>query len=133
MVHSLAHARAAASAATDAGRAITIASAPGAGAYAGGAWFAEVIAQARTAYPDAQFDAILDCADAAGWTLAAIRAGVVDAVRVSTRPALVRKLRAIAGKTRIVTVGDDEALDLRDVEDAAAACRDWIEARSRPA
>ena len=138
MIHGLAHARAAASAAADAGRATTIVSAPGAAGYAGAVWFAQVIAQARAANPAAQIEAVLDCADMAGWALAAIRDGGVDAIRLAASAAVVTKIRAIARETgiRVVTGGAEPCLDLRSIEirgidDIQAACRDWIEATPR--
>jgi hypothetical protein len=74
IIHSLAHAVAALSAAAEAGRPIVLASAPGAGIYAGSGWFREMVRTAREAVPEAQLSAILDCGDDAGAAMAAIRA-----------------------------------------------------------
>jgi hypothetical protein len=76
VVHSRAHAIAALNAAATAERAVTLASAPGAGVYAGPGWFCGIVEAAREAVPGAQFSAILDCGDEPGAALAAMRAGV---------------------------------------------------------
>ena len=76
IVHSLAQAVAALSAAAEAGRAIVLASSPDAGIYAGPGWFREIMEAAREAVPEARFTAILDCDEDAGAAMAAIRAGV---------------------------------------------------------
>src|SRR6266436_10394547 len=76
IIHSLAHAVAALSAAAEAGRRVTLASAPDAGIYAGPGWFSALVAAARAAVPAAQCAALLDCGDDAGAAQAAIRTGI---------------------------------------------------------
>jgi hypothetical protein len=76
IVHSLAHAVAALSAAAEAGRRVTLASAPDAGIYAGPGWFGALVAAARAAVPAAQSAVLIDCGDDAGAAQAAIRAGI---------------------------------------------------------
>lgn len=71
-VHSLADARAALSR----GVPVTLLSAPGAALYAGCAWWKALIAAARAAHPETVCVDILDCADATGLALAALRIGV---------------------------------------------------------
>src|SRR5260370_2290929 len=80
IIHSLAHAVAALSAAAEAGRPVTLASAPDAGIYAGPGWFGALVAAARAAIPAAQCAALLDCGDDAGAAQAAIRAGIEGVV-----------------------------------------------------
>jgi len=63
-------------AAAQAGREIVLASAPGAGAYAGPGWFKALVAAAREAVPAASCRSLLDCGDSVGAALAAIRAEV---------------------------------------------------------
>jgi hypothetical protein len=55
---------------------LTLVSAPGAGGYAGAAWFAALAAQGQAAFPRVAQRWVLDCADAPGHVLAALRAGV---------------------------------------------------------
>src|SRR5262250_1346021 len=91
VVHSLGHAVAALKAAAAAGRRVTLASAPGAGGYAGAGWFRGhsiasgaggyagagwfrgLVEAAREAVPEAPFSCLLDCGDEAGAVLAALR------------------------------------------------------------
>jgi hypothetical protein len=80
IVHSLAQAVAALTAAARAGRAIVLASAPDAGGYVGPGWFGALIAAAREAVPEARFSALLDCGDNVGATLAAIRSEIEGVV-----------------------------------------------------
>lgn len=70
-VHGLAHALAA----LEPARGVTLLSAPGAGCYAGCGWWRALVEQARARYPATETDDILDCADAAGRALEALRIG----------------------------------------------------------
>ncbi|WP_230169251.1 hypothetical protein [Roseomonas sp. CECT 9278] len=72
-VHGLAGACAALAAAGP--RGVLLLSAPGAGGFAGPAWFLGMIAAAAAAHPGIPLQAALDCADAPGTALAALRAG----------------------------------------------------------
>jgi hypothetical protein len=113
IVHSLAHAGAALSAAAEAGQPVTLASAPDAGIYAGPGWFGALIAASRNAAPAAQCAALLDCGDDAGAAQAAIRAGIEGII--FTGPAdLAERLADIAGQrgARLLTVRPATALDL---------------------
>ena len=71
VVHGLQHALAA----LRAGLPVTLLSAPGAGAFAGIGWWRALIAAAMAAHPDALCSDILDCADAPGAVMAALRHG----------------------------------------------------------
>jgi hypothetical protein len=71
MIHGLADARFV----LGLGQAVTLLSAPGAAVYAGVGWWRAVVVAARAEQPDAPFDDILDCGDAAGRAAEAIRAG----------------------------------------------------------
>lgn len=72
-VHGLAGARAALAAAGP--RGVLLLSARGAGGFAGAAWFLRLVAAAAAAHPGVAHHAALDCADAPGGALAALRAG----------------------------------------------------------
>ena len=113
IVHSLAHAVAALSAAAEAGRAVTLLGAPDAGISAGPGWFGALVAAARETVPAARCRAFLDCGDDAGAAQAAIRAGI-EAVIFTGRNDIVERLADIAGQRgiRLVTVRPDGALDL---------------------
>jgi len=120
IIHSLAHAVAALSATAEAGRLVTLVSAPDAGIYAGPGWFGALVAAARDAVPAAQGAALLDCGDDAGAAQAAIRAGIEGVI--FTGPAdLAERLADIAGQrgARLLTVRAVSALDLGDAFFAA--------------
>ncbi len=126
IVHSLADARAALAAAADLGVPVTLASAPGAAAYAGPGWFQEVVAQAAAEVPGADCQAVIDCGERAGDVLLALRLGL-ERVRFTGKTAVAKKLAAIAeqqGATLIT--GRLEALDLRGTADPEGACRTWL-------
>jgi len=113
VVHSLAHAVATLSAAAEAGRSVTLLSAPDAGIYAGPGWFGALVAAARDAEPAAQCTALLDCGDDAGAAQAAIRAGI-EGVIFTGRADVAERLGDIAGQrgVRLLTVRPDATLDL---------------------
>ena len=116
IVHSLTHAVAALSAAADAGRSITLLSAPDAGIYAGPGWWREMIAAARAAMPAAQCNAVLDCGNNAGAAQAAIRAGI-EAILFTGRADVTERLADIAAQrgVRLLTKRPEAALDLATV------------------
>jgi acyl-CoA reductase-like NAD-dependent aldehyde dehydrogenase len=113
IVHSLAHAVAALSAAAEAGRPVVIASAPDAGISAGPGWFGAVLRAAREAAPAAQCTALLDCGDDAGAAMAAIRAGIPGVVFIGHAD-VARRLADIAVQksARLITERPTPALDL---------------------
>ncbi len=76
VVHGLADARRAMAR----GRPVTLLSAPGAGVYAGCLWWQALITQVRREYPDVPMIDVLDCADASGQALAALRIGLTRLV-----------------------------------------------------
>jgi acyl-CoA reductase-like NAD-dependent aldehyde dehydrogenase len=95
LIHSLAQAIAALSAAARSGCPVVLASGPSAGGYAGPGWFGSIIAAARQAVPGARFSAFLDCGDNVGAALGAIRAEV-EGVIFTGRPDVARRLADIA-------------------------------------
>jgi hypothetical protein len=113
VIHSLAHAVAALTAAAEAGRPVVLASAPNAGVYAGPGWFRELIGTARAAVPGARCTMLLDCGDDAGAAQAAIRAGV-GAIVFAGRADVAARLADIAtqGGARLITERPAAALDL---------------------
>jgi hypothetical protein len=113
IVHSLGHAVAALTAAAKAGRAVVLASAPGAGSYVGPGWFGALVDAAREAVPEARFSALLDCGDDVGAALAAIRSEVEGTV-FTGRADVGRRLGDIARRhgVRFVTDRPAAALDL---------------------
>lgn len=130
IVHDLGHARAALAAGARAGTKVRLLSAPGAAGFAGAAWFAEMVAAARAAQPEAASEAVLDCGREAGLALAAIRAGN-EAIRL-TAPAKVRaRIAAIAAARGcgLMTGRRGPALDLLDAPDPERAAILWLAKR----
>ena len=72
IVHGVADAKAALAP----GLSVTLLSAPGAAMFAGCLWWREIVATARAACPDTAATDILDCADASGMAMGALRSGV---------------------------------------------------------
>ena len=69
LVHGLDDALTALRAAQEVGAAVTLVSAPGAGGYAGAAWFDQVVRQASAKFPGVKVEAVLEMApfDTARW------------------------------------------------------------------
>jgi fructose/tagatose bisphosphate aldolase len=126
IVHSLDHARAALGAAAALDVPVTLASAAGAGAYAGPLWFKALIDAARRDYPEVRMTAVLDCGDEPGTVLGALRAGL-KRVRFTGSPALRERLAALAAPLgAAIEAGEVEALYLLDRGDADALCRRFL-------
>ncbi len=127
IVHSLDHARAALDAAAALGVPVTLASAAGAGGYAGPLWFKALIEAALRDHPGASAAAVLDCGDEAGTTLGALRAGIKQ-IRFTGRGDVRERLAAIAAALG-ATIESGEpvpALDLLDAVDPARLCQAYL-------
>ncbi len=131
IVHGIAHARAAAAAATALGVPVRIRSAPGAAAYGGAGWFLEMIDIVRAEHPDARIEASLDCADAPGHAMAALRRGA-SMIRFRGTGATNEKIASLAaahGATLDTARG--AGLDLLSIGDPEPACLSWLGRRGK--
>ncbi len=127
VVHERAHAEAALAAAEERGQPVVLLSPPGAAAYLGAAYFQAMIAQTLSEHPGVEVLAVLDCGERAGEALGALRQGI-EAVCFRGPPAVAGRLRDIARQQGArVLEARPEALDLAAVDDAASACRKWLE------
>lgn len=128
MIHSLAHAVAALEAAEDAGASVTLLSPPDFAAYGGAGFFNAIVRRARAKVPAAKSEAVIDCGDAPGLALAALRAGA-EAVRFGGRRIVREKIAAIAAAhgAKFFTTRP-QALDLLDLDVANAreTCLAWL-------
>ena len=127
LFHSLDHARAAFAAAAELGVPFTLQSAPGAAAYAG-VGFLKAVADEAMGDGAGDVVAVIDCGADAGTALAALRAGWARVV-FSGPADMLEKLADIAVQQDARVVGPDTettALDLLDVADPLAACRDFL-------
>jgi fructose/tagatose bisphosphate aldolase len=128
IVHSLEHARAAVAAAASLGVPVTLVSAPGAGAYAGPAWFKALVETAAAAHPEVAVTAVIDCGEEPGTVLAALRAGFRRVRFTGPETARAALAEIVAARGAAIEFGATPALDLLDVRDAEAACRAYLTA-----
>jgi hypothetical protein len=118
IIHSLDDARAAVAAAAERGAPVTLHSAAGAGAYAGIGWFERVVATACAEFPQAAVTAVLDCGDAPG--------AVLEAVRWLKEPGRARVALRFTGDAataaRLADIAGQAGIDLvRETADSAAS------------
>ena len=123
----LAEAQAAAQAARDQGHPLLLVSVAGAGGSAGAGWWRALSDRLAGEFPGLAITAVLDCGDAAGDALAALRAGVRDFA--FTGPvAVAARLEAMAEATGArLWRSLPPALDLRHHRHPAAALAQWLD------
>ena len=126
IVHDLTQARAAMAAAATLGMPVTLRSAPDAAGYLGAGVFRAIIEAAAAEYPDVSVHAVLDCGDAPGLALGALRTGI-PAVRLRAPPDVLARVADIAAQLGAALDCDEQpALDLKGLKDPEAACRRWL-------
>lgn len=118
IVHSLAEAKAALAP----GVPVLLLSMEAAAGSVGPAWWREVVAAARAAYPETDVETLLDCGDAPGPAMAALAAGVTELSFHGSATAR-QKLREMGAALQ---PRPTEALDLSLERDPARACRNWL-------
>jgi hypothetical protein len=110
-------------------RPVTLLSAPGAALFGGCGWWRAVIAQARREHPAVLFDDVLDCADASGLALGALRTGQRRLVLDPAAPGW-RAVAAIAASLGgEVLTSRPPTLDLAE-RDAARRLHKWLQERT---
>lgn len=114
VVHALDQAVAALAAAGPHG--VLLLSAHGAGGFVGPGWFMAMIALARRRHPGVACAAALDCADAAGAALVALRAGVAVVMLDGDCPAFAAVAEAAAEVGAALLPGRPPAFDLGRVD-----------------
>ncbi len=125
-MHGIAHARAAAAAAATLGVAVRIRSAPGAAAYGGAGWFLEMIDIVRAEYPNARIEASLDCADAPGYAMAALRRGA-EMIRFRGTKTAGEKIAQLAdARGAVLDKSRAAPLDRSGIGDPESACLGWL-------
>jgi hypothetical protein len=127
VIHSLDHARAALAASGATGIRVTLASAPGAGSYAGPAWFKAIVAIAAAEFPAQTVDAVLDCGAEAGAALASLRHGL-SRIRFTGPAAVAARLSDIARQQgAVIECGAmGPAFDLADCRNPESSCRAFL-------
>lgn len=131
VIHTLAHAVAALQAAEAAGEAVTLLSPPDFAAYGGAGLFAAIVRGARAKVPAVACEAVLDCGDAPGLAMAALRTGI-KTVRFGGTRNVREKIAEIAeARGAMLLTARPRALDLLDATDARAACAAWLARKPR--
>lgn len=126
VIHSLVEARAAFAAAASAGVPLTVLSGPGAAAYAGPGWFAEILRLTQAEHPRVAVTAILDCADQPGRALAALRHGIKTLRLGGNRQARARVAAIATQRGARLDDATYDTLDLAGSEDPLAAARAFL-------
>lgn len=108
IVHGVADARAALAC----GLPVTLLSAPGAALFAGCLWWRDMVALAHSGYRDTPATDILDCADASGLAMGALRSGVFRVVLWSDAPGWGAVAAVARGQGGFVLSQAPAALDL---------------------
>ncbi|MEW5704996.1 MAG: hypothetical protein AB1781_10500 [Pseudomonadota bacterium] len=127
IVHDLPQALAALAAAARLNRPITLRTPYGAASCAGAGYFQKVAELAKRQYPGVTAVFVLDCGDAAGQALGALRAGW-KRIRFEGTAATLAKVADIAGQTGAVLDTDaTPARDLSQAEDPEKATAEWLE------
>jgi hypothetical protein len=108
------HGFAQASAALARGRPVTLLSGRGAAVYGGVGWWRALVEAARRAYPNTHGGDILDCADAPGAAMAALRCGQAALVLDPTCPAFAAVAAAASARGAAVLAARPASLDLAD-------------------
>ncbi len=115
----------------DIGRPVTLLSAKGAALFAGCGWWRALVDQARAEHPDVPTEDILDCADAPGLALGALRIGQRRLVLDPTAGgwSVVAAIAASLGGE--VLTHRPQALDM-SCPGAARRLHDWLHLRTNP-
>jgi hypothetical protein len=127
IVHGLADARTA----LTPGLPVTLLSAPGAAGFAGCLWWQQLVAAARSGHPQTQAMDILDCADASGLAMGALREGVCRLVLWPNAPAWSAVAAIAARQAGFVIPQAPPALDLRE-RNAIRRLHSWLLGSSAP-
>ena len=110
VVHSLGDARCALAP----GLPVTLLSGEAAALYGGCGWWLALVTAARAEFPKVAVADFLDCADASGHALAAVRIGLRHLILALDAPGRTRVAAIIAGRDGVLLAERPPALDLAD-------------------
>jgi hypothetical protein len=125
VVHGLADARLALAH----GLPVTLLSAEAAALFAGCAWWHALVAAARAAFPLVPVGDLLDCADASGQALAALRIGLRHLILTPDAPGRHRVAAIVAGFGGVLLAGRPPALDLAEPANRRRL-HEWVQVRA---
>lgn len=126
VVHHLEQARGALSASSEAGFSVQLRSAPGAAAYAG-VGYLHALGKA------VDHELIIDCGDAAGLVMEALRAGcrkILFSGKAETRQALVEMAIQVGAEVRHETTASSRCLTLSPDDDGKKVSLEWLSSLS---
>jgi len=127
VVHSLADARVA----LEPGLPVTLLSGEAAALYAGCGWWRALTTAARAEFPHVPTADFLDCGDASGQALAAVRIGLRHLILVSDAPGRHRVAAIIADCNGVLLAERLPALDLADPANRRRL-HEWVRVRCSP-
>ncbi|HET7881277.1 MAG TPA: hypothetical protein VFL55_10355 [Acetobacteraceae bacterium] len=110
---------------------VTLLSAPGAALYAGCGWWRALVERANAEFPAVVVDDILDCADASGYALGALRIGQRCIILHSEAPGRSAVVAIAASCGSLVLAARPPALDMAN-RDAVRRLHDWLQFRTTP-
>lgn len=113
------------------GRPVTLLSATGAALYAGCGWWRALIARVSAERPGIPIDDILDCADASGLALGALRIGQRRIMLEPTAPGWSSVAMIAASLGGEVLTSRPPSIDMAD-RAAARRLHDWLQVRTTP-
>jgi hypothetical protein len=113
------------------GRPVTLLSAEGAALFAGCGWWRALIQRASAEFPTVPIGDILDCADAPGLALGALRIGQRRIVLDPSVPGFSAVLEIAASLGCVVLTARPSAIDMAD-RGAARRLHDWLQVRTAP-
>lgn len=127
IIHNFAQGQAALAAAHEVNKPVILWSAPGAGCYAGAAWWRGLLDLLKQVQPEqSRYTSVLDCSDAPGFAMAAIRTRI-PSIYFCGSPDITQKLSAMATAQglELVTLRP-AALDLATAKDPQGACQHYL-------
>lgn len=127
VIHSLADARLALAP----GRPVTLLSGSGVALYAGCGWWQALLRRVRAEFPQVPIADFLDCADASGQALAALRIGLRHLILHPGAPGRPRVVTIIAGLGGVLLSERPAALDLADPA-SRHRLHEWVRAPGGP-
>ena len=110
---------------------VTLLSAPGAAGFAGCLWWQQLVALARKQHPATDAIDILDCADASGLAMGALRSGVCRLVLWRQAPGWDAVAAIAAAQAGFVLTQAPPALDLRE-RNAIRRLHSWLLGSTAP-
>ena len=113
------------------GRPVTLLSAVGAALFAGCGWWRGLIQHASAEFPAVPIDDILDCADAPGLALGALRIGQKRIVLDPSAPGFGAVAEIAASLGGEVLTARPPAIDMAD-RGGARRLHDWLQVRTAP-